>query len=316
MLAKMYNIIRTGIYVSGVLLLFSACFTLTAAAEVTATPSVLVFHNTGQSETVTLLSEGEPLSAQTVASWRLLVDDRNYSHMLRVTATDAGLRVSPSDTAEIGSYVLALTTARGTATVQVFTPLTDHQSSIEALAQRMGVAIEDVRKQMGLTQRLGREQITMNLLPVYYVGQHIQVEMSGAENREPVWKVNGETVQRGADAWRFSYVAEEPGPLLIVYQEYENDVVIALDSVLVEAVNQPAIPHEVAVGARAHFNAPPGFAEHVWRVDDVETASGVAFHHTFSQPGRYSVRVMSTEPTKAGPYAFRETRYEVTAASN
>lgn len=296
-----------------VVLLVQACISASVFADVTAEPAVLVFHSTSQSEVVVLGVDGESIPAQSLTAWRLLVDQRNYSHMLRVTPTDEGLRVQPSETAEVGSYMLVLSTQQGDVTVQVFMPLSDHQSSLESLAQRMNISMEDLRKQTGMSQRLGRDQITLSLLPVYYVGQRIQIEMPGVENRVSVWKVNGTITQEGEGAHRFEFVPEETGTLLVGYEEREADAVVAAAVALTEIVHEPAIAHKVKVDAGVSFQAPPGFTEHVWTVDGAEAGKGNVFEHTFNEAGSFLVEVKSVNPAEPGPYVFRVNRYSVTA---
>ncbi len=309
---------RCGVRLWGVLCVLLALSFWAGAGHgaLTVEPSALVFQNREQAETVRLFADGQPLPGGAVTSWRLLVDERNYSHMLRVSPADDGIRITPSDTAEIGSYLLVLRTARGEAAIRVYTPFTDYQSSIEALAQRMDVSIEEVRRQMGLTRRLGREQITMTLSPVHYLGQHIKIVMPGTDDRVSVWEVNGEEVLRGVDAHRFSHVAETTGPLLVAYHEYEDGTLIASANGLTEVVIEPAIPHTVTAGAHAHFEAPPGFATYRWKVDGEAAGSGATLRHVFDTPGRYMVKVIATDPTDPGPYGFRETRYEVTVTTS
>jgi len=293
------------------MLLIQVCIVVSGFAEVNAEPDILVFHNMEQAEVLTLTADGESVSAQSVSAWRLLVDQRNYSHMLQVKPAAEGLRIQPSNTAEVGSYNLVLTTPKGEVAVQVFMPLSDQQSSLESLAQRMKISMEDLRKQMGLSQRLGREQITLNLLPIYYLGQRIQMDMPGGENRTAVWKVNGKITQEGADARHFVFVPEETGSLLVAYEEREKDAVVAAVAALTEVAREPVIPHEVKVGVRMSFQAPSGFAEHTWSIDNVQTGSGAVFEHTFSAPGQFLIAVKSNNPIEPGPYAFRETRYAV-----
>ena len=299
-----------------VMLLVQACILATAFADVTAEPAVLVFHSTSQSEMVVLGVDGETIPAQSLTAWQFLVDRSNYSHMLRVTPTDEGLRIQPSETAEVGSYTLVLATQKGDAAVQVFMPLTDHKSSLESLAQRMKISMEDLRKQTGMSQRLGRDQITLSLQPVYYLGQRIAVDMPGAENRMSVWKVNGDTTQEGTDAHRFEFVPKETGPLLVSYEEQEGDAIVATAAALTEIAREPAILHEVKSGVRVSFQAVPGFAEYIWSIDGVEAGRGAIFEHSFNAAGPFLVELKAANPVAPGPYAFREVRYSVTVSAN
>lgn len=284
-------------------------------ATVTAEPDVLVFHNTNQAETVVLMCDGKPVPPESIRGWQFLVDHRNYSHMLLVTPAAEGLRIQPSAAAEVGSYILAVDTPEGSVRIRVYMPLSDQQSSIEALSRRMNIPVEEIHKQMGMTQRLGRDVITLNLLPVYYLGQRIQVDMPGSAARTALWKVNGKTVQEGRDAYKLDYVAAEPGPLLLVYEEKENAALAATASALTEISAEPPIPCEIQTNTTLSLQAPPGFAEYAWMMDSSPVAAGTAFSHTFAEPGEHTITIKCTVPTSPSAYAFREVRYAVKVVS-
>ncbi len=284
-------------------------------ATVTAEPDVLVFHNTNQAETVVLMCDGKSVPSESIRGWQFLVEHRNYNHMLLVTPAAEGLRIQPSADAEVGSYILAIDTSEGSVCIRVYMPLSDQQSSIEALAKRMNIPVEEIHKQMGITQRLGRDVITLNLLPVYYLGQRIQVDMPGSAARTALWKVNGKTVQEGRDAYKLDYVATEPGPLLLTYEEKENDTLVATASALTEISAEPPIPCEIQIYTTLSLQAPPGFAEYAWMMDDSPVATGSTFSHTFTKPGEHTITIKCTVPTSPGAYAFREVRYAVKIVS-
>lgn len=283
------------------------------AAEIIADPEVIVFHTTTQSETVRLRLGDQALPGTALTGWRLLVDERNYSHMLRVTPQPDGVRIMPSDTVEIGSYLLALETSHGTARVQVFTPLSEQESIIESLARRMGVGRDDVRKQMGISRRFAREQLTLSLEPVHYWGQRIVIEMpaSETEGRRTRWKANGDVILEGTDQRRLEYVLAETGPLLLAYEEWENNTQVAGASALTEVVKHPALRHEVRRNAEASFRASEGFARHTWRLDGQPAGHDAVWVHRFQTPGEYVVAVLSEDPVAPGPYAMREDIYHV-----
>lgn len=286
------------------------------SAEVTADPEVLVFHNATQSETVRLRTGDRSLPGSSVTSWRLLVGERNYSHMFRVTPLDDGLRVTPSDTVEIGSYVLALHTAHGTAQIQVYTPLSEHESLIESLAKRMDISVAEVRQQMGLSHRLGREQITLSLAPVHYWGQRLVIEMPAPKERVSIWKVNGEVVLQGEGMNRFEYVLDELGPLLLTYEERVDGTQMAAASALSEVTKYPAIPYQAKRNTTVRFQAPAGFMRYRWRLDGAAAGNDAEFSHRFDEPGQYTVSVLCEEPVEAGPYAMREDIYQVTVVED
>lgn len=279
--------------------------------EITATPSTLTFHNTNQEETVTLTADGTEIPATAVHRWQFLVDQRNYSHMLQVKHSATGLCIQPSNTAEAGSYQLVLDTASGNVAISVFMPLSELKTSIESLSKRMNIPIEEIQQQMGFTRRLGREKITMNLLPVYYLGQRILITMPGIENRISKWNINGETIQEGPEAQNLEYSATATGPLLVTYEEWEDNALVASATTLTEVVREPAILQEVGENVTVAFQAPPGFASYTWMLDEVQTGTNADFSHQFKTPGEYQVTVKCAEPTTSSPYTFREVQYKV-----
>lgn len=280
-------------------------------AEITATPSTLVFRNISEVKTVTLAADGEAIPATAVSSWRLLVDQRDYSHMVTVKPSEAGVRIQPSGTAEVGSYQLILDADKGDVAVSVFMPLSDLKSSMELLAKRMDISLEEIQRQTGFTQRLGREKIDMNLLPVYYLGQRILIDMPDVENRTSKWKINGAMVQEGADAQRLDYVAASTGPLLVVYEEWNDNVKVAAASGLTEVAREPALYQEIAQNTKITLKAPPGFDAYVWLLDGVQAETGDEYTLLPTNPGEYQIIVKCAEPAPISAYGFREVLYNI-----
>lgn len=302
--------------VSRTVLLGMGCLAVAfgAVAGVTAAPARVIFYDTDQHAEIRLFAEGMPLAPSSMRGWRLLVGDSSYSHMLRVTPKEEVLIVQPSESAEVGSYLLVIDTARGMASVEVYTPLSDQASIVEVLARRMNMGMDEARTRLGLTTRgIGIEEITLSLPPVHYQGQILRMDMETAPGRQSVWKVNGEQFPAGAEANRLEHTFTEPGPRLIAYEEYEGGRLRASGAGLTEVVAEPPLAHEAQVGARVTFHAPAGYENYTWWVDGKEAAVGALCEQVFKFPARHLVKVRASQPAARDGFAFREVVYEVHA---
>jgi len=288
-------------------------------AAVTATPATVAFTTLDQSVTIKLTKDGAPIAAADIHGWRLLASGHDYKHMLKIEKMDGALTIAPSKTIEVGSYDLTIETAEGSVSVQVLTPLSDMPDNVEKMAALMGLSEQKVEEKMGLTSLIGREGVTIDLPPVYYEGQTLELSMPVKPGRSYAWFMNGDLVAEGADQNTLSYTFEKPGVYVLTYFETEKDTGETIIAVRAQAHTQvatlPAVPAEAVVGSEMPFSSPAGYQKFVWRIDGKEVSTEPTLKHVFRAPGVYIVECVASSPVEGPEQEFLRIRYDTTVRS-
>jgi len=278
------------------------------AAQIQVSPEQVTFERLDQSQTLQVRRDGAPVPAEEIVRFQLLVDRSDYSHMFRFEKANGQVILTPSKTCEVGSYLLRIATRRGDGWVRVYTPLRDHPSALENLAQRLGITVEELKQRAGIAQVIARQRISLDLPPVYYVGTVISVDMQAAPGNTWTWQVNGTTVTENRP---LRYVVTEPGPLLLVYTEKQGDLVIAQVSEITEAAAEPEIITTVKAGTDLILHAPEGFSVYRWTQDGREVSADQTYTFRMDAPGTSKLEVLASRPLSGDPETFRRIRYAV-----
>lgn len=302
----------TRIALFATLLLAAIAASGAAAATLAAEPASVTFDRAGMSATLKILADGQPLPAGEITGFRLMVGNSDYRHMFRMSKADGTVTLTPSPTVEVGSYDLAITTARGDVWAKVYTPLSDHQTSLQKLALRLDVPLEDLKRQIGMTRDLPQSRIELTLPPVFYTGQVFHLEMPGGGEVRRVWKLNGEVVREGGDAVSVTHVFKEPGPFLLEYAEYQNGRRVAEVGELIEVVEEPPLPVTVAARTTLTLNSPEGYAKYSWTLDGQMVSADPTFVRAFDEPGTHTVVLLAESPAAGQPGEFRKIVHKVT----
>lgn len=281
-------------------------------AQPQADPDVLVFNRLDQRLTTRITHDGEPLPAEQMGQIRLWATGTDYSHMFHFERADGALTLVPSDTCEIGSYDLEMTTPAGNVHVKVYTPLDEMPRTLEMLAAAEGITVSELRERMGLVTRVGTVEVSFSLPEVYYEGQAIELELEPLENVVHTWKVNDDVVKQGPDAYSLHYVLEQPGFVVVEYTATRGDRVVAeaRDSTVVAQL--PAISWSVPKDVEFTLHATPGYDRYAWSVDGVPAGTGRAFTHTFTQAGNFTIECLAKEAAAGPRDTFLRIRYNVT----
>lgn len=282
------------------------------AAVVTVEPASVVFDKTGMSATLKVLADGQPVPSGEITGFRLMVGNSDYRHMFRMSKADGAVTFTPSSTVEVGSYDLAVTTARGDAWAKVYTPLGDHQTSLQQLALRLNVPIEDLKRQIGMTRDLPQSRIELSLPPVYYAGQVFHLEMPGGGEVRRVWKLNGEVVREGNDATSITHVFKEPGPCLLEYAEYQDGRRVAEVGEIIEVVEEPPLPVTVAAKTTLTLRSIEGFTKHSWTLDGQMVSADPTFVRAFDAPGEHTVVLLAESSASGQAGEFRRIVHRIT----
>ena len=196
-------------------------------AVVTASPAEVTFQSPTESKTISLTSNGQPVSAGAIGSVKLMVGKHDYDEMIRVEKSNGAITLHPTDYMEIGSYDLIIRTSHGNAVVKVYTPLEEIPSVVDQRMQEAGISREEARNQLGLTTPAGRERIRWDLPTQRPAGDTLGLSANAAPGRTYVWQVNGTTLQEGAGESVFRYTFSQPGTYKVRYAEMQNGVVVA-----------------------------------------------------------------------------------------
>ncbi len=283
---------------------------------VLADPAKVTFTSPQQSAMVKLTNDGAPIPATDIRGWRFIASDHDYVHMLTVQKMDGALKIAPSATMEVGSYDLNIETARGTVKVQVFAPLSDVPDVVEKIAALTGLSERKVKERLGLMAAFSREDTRIDLPPVYYEGQTLELGMVAKPGHLCSWFVNGDLAAEGPEQNNFSYTFKEPGDYVINYIESKSDngeIKSATSATArTRVVPMPAVSAEVAVNAEMDFAPPPGYQKHLWRIDGREVSAEPVLKQSFREPGIHAVECLATAPDTGPAQGFLRIRYSAT----
>ena len=295
----------------------SLCFLLLllvapAMAELKAEPSKLVFDNVDARQLVQMRMDGQILPMDAVRDWSLLAGERNYTHMISITQTRDGLMIGPSATAEVGSYLLIINTKHGPVQIDVETPFTEHETIIEKTAKDLGVSEEEVRTNMGVSQRFQRQNVALNLPGTYYTGDMLEVEVPANGGHRSVWKINGNIVLEGQDQLVLKQMLTVAGPLEVTYEEWDDNALIASASAQSQVLQRPAMRFETTVNTPTTFRGPANYETYSWYVDNEMCCHQPAITRVFEKAGTYHVTCVSSQPLDPSLKESREDVFEVT----
>ncbi len=285
-----------------------ALWGVSAQAGVKATPAVITLKSITAQATVRLSQDGRPLAASQVSRWEILASGHVYNRMFDCAKTEGGLTITPSAQAEIGSYDWVIHTPAGSVTVNLFAPLGEYGNPLEQLAAQMGVSVEAINERYNLTSRYGRARVSIELPPVYHVGQALEAAIEAAPGVVQTWAVNADIQGEGP---RFTHVFDEPGAYTILYTEEKGGTTLTSALASTSVAPLPAIPWRVRLHAETTFSAPEGYGRYTWRVDGKEAGKLRAFPCRFDKPGKCHVECTAKDPEKGLPGTFLRFVYEV-----
>ncbi len=290
-------------------ILAAAC--CAGAATMTTDPEKVVFDSTKGSAIVKVLADGAGVPVAQIRGFHLMVGNSDYSHMFRFSKSDGTITVTPSPTVEVGSYDLRIDTAHGDAWLKVYAPLGENQTSLQALAQKLNMSVDELKRQAGMSKEIGRSGVQFTLPPVYTVGRTLTMDMGTAADVKARWQVDGETVAEGPGAGNLAYLFKEAGPHLFTYTEFSGDTVSAQVSAVVEGAEKPASDVSVEAGTTLTLEALPGYGQHTWTMDGQPAGTAAKLILKRAAPGDVLVTVLSEKPAAGRPGEFDKTVYRV-----
>ena len=282
-----------------------------AFAVVYAQPDSVTFTSHGQRVAIKVLNDGVPVPASRISSVRLLVEPHDYDHMVKVTTGDGVVNLEAAEALEVGSYTLAITTADGQAKVSVYAPLSELPNTLENRARLLGISDDEMRQRLGLTSETGREAITIQLPPVYYVGQTLTLPMDTRPDRHCTWMINNKVVLEGLGKSTLVHTFTETRDCVLTYIERQGNAIVASATAYTKVVDLPAMRIEAARGEMIALNGPAGFSRYSWTVEDSVQGKERAFTHSFKDSGVYKVVVSAEGPLPGWPEGWQRFTYVI-----
>ncbi len=278
-----------------------------------ADPSVIEFQTMTEAKTVQLTNNGKPVPASAMGNIKLYAGGHDYHYMITVKKSDGAITVRPAEDMEIGSYDLVVETTEGNATLTMLAPLDNLSTSLESRSKRLGITVDELKVRLGLTQKIGNENVDLGIPSVYYIGQTLTIPMEKVDGRFYNWSVNGTTVQLGRGDAPMSYTFTEPGVYDFVYVEKEGDRIVTTGFAATTVVPEPSVYMQIDVEKKQKFVAPEGYAHYVWLVDGVKASQQKDFIHDFKGKGSHVVTLRAHTPLPGTLESLRQVTYVVTA---
>lgn len=279
-----------------------------SAFGLSADPPSVVFETLDETAAVTVMDGGTPVPITSVKGHELYVAEHTYGYMINVAAADGKLKITPA-VLEAGSYLLVVNTNAGEVRVNVYAPLSALPNTYEQQAAMLGISVEELKTQLGLTGTLSQERINIELPPVYYVGQSLKVSLEPSQNTM-TWGINGKVVLEGPNAHDFTYTFKEPGDYLLTYVESRDGAVVASDTAATRVLPMPAVVTEVARNTEVRLSGPSGYSTYTWTHNGSPIGQSQALSYRVAGPGEHVI-VCKAEGPAGGGDTFEETRYVI-----
>ena len=298
-------------------LILALLFPCLSEGAVVANPSVVIFTSPMQSATIALLNDGRALATSEILDSQLLASGHDYRHMLSLEKLDGAVRIMPSSTLEVGSYDLTIQTTLGAVNVRVFAPLSEVPDYVEKMSLLTGESEKQIEAKLGMATAVGREEIQLNLPPVYYEGQTLELTMPEpkAPGRTSLWFINGELASEESGSRSLSYTFSKPGEFVFTYMETEQingtTTMVARARAITRVVEVPRLNSTVAVNTEISFHAPAGYRQFNWYLNGVAVSKEADYRYTFQSPGVHEVECAATEPTYGPAMGYLRNRYSV-----
>lgn len=167
-----------------------------------------------------------------------------------------------------------------------------------------------------MTTSVDRADMQMDLPPVYYEGQTLELSMQSTPGRASAWFMNGEFIAEGVEQNALSYTFKALGEYVLDYIETEQHsgaaVVVARARAYTRVVSMPKVVVEVAVNIETDFLPPAGYHNHVWHLDGQKISTDAVLRHSFKNPGVHTVECMASSPEEGTSPGFRRVHYITT----
>lgn len=277
-------------------------------------PNEITFHDLEQESIIKILYKNQILKKEHIKSWSFLAGDNKYNHMIRFTALDDKIIIEPA-LLETGTYDLVIETTFGKCLVFVYAPLDKLPDTLENRAKREGISVEELKKRMGLASPIHRIDIHLEVPPIHYEGQTLEINLEKNPELLYVWRVNNQVVKQGEGESYFAYTFTEPGDYTIEVEEKDADILLGKANATTKVISYEPIPYQIRMKHPLTLTAVEGYSSYTWKVDGVtQNESKNTITLKFNAEKKYIVECIAKGPKNGHPQSYFKTIYEITVS--
>lgn len=303
---------QRGIWFLGVAVLAAGMAIPAHAEHVEFSPNPIVFQSLNQTVVVNLTRNGQPLPAEDMGAYKLMINEHDYDYMVDVKRTDGAIAVTPTDQLETGKYTLFLETPEHRVEIPMQAPLETIPNALEKIAARTGKTVEEVKLELGFFTTADRHNVRFDLPESQYAGNQLSVPMVAPPDHTYTWYVNGVEAASGSGPHTFTHTFMDEGSYVVRYTESKNNEIVVDETDLVQVVSEPAVDHQVAVNSEIQLESPDGFDQYAWTVDGQFISTEPDITVEFDETGRHTVQVLAMTLDENGQNdRFRKITYNI-----
>ncbi len=274
-------------------------------------PNEITFHDLEQEVIVKIFYKKQILKKEHIKSWFFLAGDNKYNHMISLIPMDGKIMIKPA-LLETGTYDLVIETIFGKCLVSVYAPLDKLSDTLENRAKKEGISVDELKKRMGLTTPIHRIDIHLEVPPLHYEGQTLEINLEKNPEYLYVWKVNNKVVKQGEGESYLAYTFTELGDYTIEVEERDADFLLGKASATTKVIPYDPIPYQIRMKQPLTLTAVEGYSSYTWKVDGIvqkETKNTITLK--FNAEKKYIVECIAKGPKNGHPQSYFKTIYEI-----
>ncbi len=289
----------------------SHTFANTQNPDLRVTPDEITFHDLNQAVTIKIFYKNQILKKEHIKNWSFLAGNNKYNHMINLKQTGETIVVTPA-LLETGTYDLIIETSFGKCLVSVYAPLDKLPDTLENRAKNEGITVDELKKRLGLVTPIHKVDIKLEISPLYYEGQTIEIHLEKNAELLYVWKVNNKVIKQGEGESSFVFTFPEPGDYTIEVEEKDTDILLGKASTTTKVISYDPIPYQTRIKQPIKLQSAEGYSSYTWKVDGViqkEDTNIITLK--FNAEKKYIVECLAKGPKNGNPQSFFRTTYEI-----
>ncbi|HOQ32839.1 MAG TPA: hypothetical protein PLA12_10035 [Candidatus Hydrogenedens sp.] len=304
--------------VNGAIVLFFLCslsvFGDMRNPDLYANPDEITIHDLNQESIVKIFYKNQLLKKEHIKNWSFLAGENKYNHMIHLQVLDDKIIITPA-LLETGTYDLVIETTFGKCLIAVYAPLDKLPDTLENRAQKEGISVEELKKRLGLVSPVHKIDIHLEVPPLHYEGQTLEINLERSPDLLYVWRVNNQVIKQGEGESSFVFTFPEPGNYTIEVEEKDADILLGKATAQTKVVSYNPIPFQVKMKQPLKLTAVEGYSSYIWKVDGVvQKESKNTITLKFNAEKKYIVECIAKGPKDGNPQSFFRTIYEVTVS--
>ena len=289
------------------------------AAGLETESSRVTFHTRGARAEVRVMRNGEFVPTDSIHSLAAIATGSDYSRMFNLRTGDRPGSViieGREDALEIGTYDIRIGVNGEETYAVVHAPLTELPDTLEREAERRGIDVQTLKKELGLSREAPRAHLSISLPSAFHEGQILRLGLGHEPGRYFQWLINGEVVHEGVGAANLAHPLEETGAHSLRVEERresrEGHLVASWEGEF-NVREMPSADWSLSAGREFTIEAPAGYTGYTWYVNGREVGVGRSLTHTFEQPGQYLLECVADAPEEDAVWEYRRIRWRVEA---